>query len=144
MIVYSKRWFKLALTQSEFRMQKAHPRKGRINTVKGVQKKNTKLRKQVRPVENSMASSGEFEQKQFSARVLDDGIYNGDFIRKSDIKDIIKGFRAQIPLKLPYCFYTWTWCREIGPSREIRMRRLESKSQKRIDESLDIARLIRT
>ena len=52
------------------------------------------MRKQIRPFEDSMASSGEFEAKQFSARHLDDGIYNADYLRKADIKDIIKGFQA--------------------------------------------------
>ena len=65
-----------------------------MNTVKGVKKKSKKLRKQIRPFEDSMASSGEFEAKQFSARHLDDGIYNADYLRKADIKDIIKGFQA--------------------------------------------------
>ena len=66
-----------------------------------------------------MASSGEFDStKQLSARYQDDGIYNAEYLRKADIKDVIKGFKAHIPLKLPYSFYTWTWCRSIGPTRE--------------------------
>ena len=63
MVVYSKRWFKLALTESEFKMNKAHPKKGRINTVKGNKKKSQKHRKQITPFEHSMQSSGEFDSK---------------------------------------------------------------------------------
>ena len=45
MITYSKRWFKLAITESEFKMLKNIPGKGRLNTVKGNKRKKEKLRK---------------------------------------------------------------------------------------------------
>ena len=45
MITYSKRWFKLAIAESEFKMLRNIPGKGRLNTVKGNKRKKEKLRK---------------------------------------------------------------------------------------------------
>ena len=66
-----------------------------MNTIKGVKRKNSKLKKQIRPFDGSMVdSSADFDSKNFSTRVYDDGLYNADFLRQADIKDVIKGFQA--------------------------------------------------
>ena len=35
MLVYTKRWFKLDLIESEYKYSRNHPKKGRLNVVKG-------------------------------------------------------------------------------------------------------------
>lgn len=56
---------------------------------------------------------------------------------------MIRGFQSYIPLRLPFSFYTWAWCRSVAPSRQKRIRRLEAKSERLAREKLDIARLMR-
>ena len=90
-----------------------------------------------------MSSDGFDTAKQFATQYVDEGIYNADSFRKADVKDVIRGFQSYIPLRLPFCFYTWAWCRSVAPSRQKRIRRLEAKSERLTREKLDIARLIR-